>query len=47
MGSKKVITSRQIASAVMALAMTLALHASWLSGMDRDAVAVIAATQVA
>ena len=47
MGSNKGITSRQVTSAIMALAVTLAVHASWLAGMDRDAVAVIAATQVA
>ena len=47
MGSNKVFSTRQITCAVMALAVTLAVHASWLSGMDRDAVAVIAATQVA
>ena len=34
------ITSRRIVSAIVAVAFTVALHGGWLSGMDRDAVAV-------
>ena len=46
MGNKG-ISTRQVACAVMALAVTFAVHASWLGGMDRDAAATIAAVQVA
>ncbi len=34
------ISSRQIVSAIVAVAITVAIHGGWLSGMDRDAVAV-------
>jgi hypothetical protein len=34
------INSRRIVSAVIALALTAAIHGGWLTGMDRDAVAV-------
>lgn len=34
------INPRRIISAIVAIAFTVALHGSWLSGMDRDAAAV-------
>ncbi len=34
------ISSRQIVSAIVAVAITVAIHGGWLSGMDRDAIAV-------
>jgi hypothetical protein len=33
-------TSRNITSALVAIAFTFALHGGWLAAMDRDAVAV-------
>ncbi len=39
--SGNIINSRQIVSAIAALAITVAIHGGWLRGMDRDAVAVI------
>ena len=33
-------TSRNIASALVAVAFTFALHGGWLAAMDRDALAV-------
>ncbi len=38
--SVNVINPRRIISAIVAIAFTVALHGGWLSGMDRDAVAV-------
>ena len=33
------ITPRNIISAVVAIAFTVAIHGGWLTGMDRDALA--------
>ncbi len=35
-----IIASRRIAAAIIAIVATAAMHGGWLSGMDRDAIAV-------
>ena len=38
--SRTISSPRRIIFAVVAVAFTIAIHGGWLSGMDRDAVAV-------
>ncbi len=37
--------SRRIVSAIVAVALTFAIHGGWLAGMDRDAAAVTSTTR--
>jgi hypothetical protein len=40
--SANAVHSRRIVSAIVAVALTVAIHGGWLAGMDRDAAAVAA-----
>ena len=41
------LSSKQIASAALAVVLTFVVHGGWLSGLDRDAAVTIASVDVA
>ena len=44
MTSNQGLSSRRIASAAIAVALTIGVHGGWLRGLDHDAAAVTAST---
>ncbi len=43
MSSGTLFSSRNLAAALVAIAMTVAFHGGWIKAMDRDAIAVTTA----